>query len=91
MLKMDTNYEKSISFALFAYFTTKFQKCCFKRKLENISYDDPKYIKDTAPENSGIVGKSLMGIPWRYAIRCIDELNLILRSEIIWSKPNGLP
>jgi site-specific DNA-methyltransferase (cytosine-N4-specific) len=61
------------------------------RKSENISYDDPKYIKDTASENSGIVGKSLMGIPWRYAIRCIDELNLILRAEIIWSKPNGLP
>jgi DNA modification methylase len=35
--------------------------------------------------------KSLMGIPWRYALRCIDDLDLILRAEIIWSKPNGLP
>ena len=35
--------------------------------------------------------KSLMGMPWRYAIRCIDELGLILRAEVIWSKPNGLP
>ncbi len=35
--------------------------------------------------------KSLMGIPWRYAIRCVDELDLVLRSEVIWSKPNGLP
>lgn len=35
--------------------------------------------------------KSLMGIPWRYALRCIDELGLILRAEVIWSKPNGLP
>lgn len=35
--------------------------------------------------------KSLMGIPWRYAIRCIDDLGLILRAEVIWSKPNGLP
>jgi site-specific DNA-methyltransferase (cytosine-N4-specific) len=35
--------------------------------------------------------KSLMGIPWRYAIRCIDELGLILRAEIIWDKTNGLP
>jgi DNA modification methylase len=35
--------------------------------------------------------KSLMGLPWRYAIRCIDDLGLILRAEIIWSKPNGLP
>ena len=35
--------------------------------------------------------KSLMGLPWRYAIGCIDDLGLILRSEIVWSKPNGLP
>jgi site-specific DNA-methyltransferase (cytosine-N4-specific) len=35
--------------------------------------------------------KSLMLIPQRYAIRCVDELGLILRAEIIWSKPNGLP
>jgi len=35
--------------------------------------------------------KSLIGIPWRYAIRCVDELDLILRAEIIWAKPNGLP
>lgn len=35
--------------------------------------------------------KSLMGLPWRYAIRCVDDLGLILRAEVIWSKPNGLP
>ena len=35
--------------------------------------------------------KTLIGIPWRYAIRCIDDLGLILRAEVIWSKPNGLP
>lgn len=40
---------------------------------------------ETAP------AKSLIGIPWRYAIRCIDDLGLILRAEVIWSKPNGLP
>ena len=40
---------------------------------------------------SGVPTKSLIGIPWRYAIRCIDELGLILRAEVIWSKPNGLP
>jgi hypothetical protein len=32
-----------------------------------------------------------MGLPWRYALRCIDELGLILRAEVVWSKPNGLP
>lgn len=35
--------------------------------------------------------KSLMGLPWRYALGCIDDLGLILRAEVIWSKPNGLP
>lgn len=35
--------------------------------------------------------KSLMGVPWRLALRCIDDLGLILRAEIIWSKVNGLP
>ena len=37
------------------------------------------------------VAKSLMGLPWRYAIRCIDELGLTLRAEVIWAKTNGLP
>ena len=41
--------------------------------------------------------KSLMGLPWRYAIGCIDGQadpdgrGWVLRSEIIWSKSNGLP
>ena len=40
---------------------------------------------------SNVPTKSLIGIPWRYAIRCIDDLGLILRANVIWSKPNGLP
>lgn len=42
-------------------------------------------------KSTGVRSKSLIGIPWRYAIRCIDELGLILRAEVIWAKPNGLP
>lgn len=38
-----------------------------------------------------VAEKSLMGLPWRYALACIDDLGLILRAEIIWAKPNGLP
>ena len=38
-----------------------------------------------------IPAKSLLGLPWRYALACMDELGLILRRDIIWSKPNGLP
>ncbi|HEX6433468.1 MAG TPA: site-specific DNA-methyltransferase, partial [Gemmatimonadales bacterium] len=43
------------------------------------------------PADCGVRKKSLLGLPWRYAIRCMDELGLILREEIIWDKPNGLP
>lgn len=32
--------------------------------------------------------KALAGLPWRYAIRCTDELGLHLRSEVVWSKSN---
>ena len=41
--------------------------------------------------STGVRDKSLIGVPWRYALRCIDDLGLILRAEVIWSKPNGLP
>jgi DNA modification methylase len=41
--------------------------------------------------SDGIPAKSLMGLPWRYANRVVDELGLILRECIIWQKPNGLP
>jgi len=41
--------------------------------------------------NKNHMDKSLMLIPHRFAIRCIDELGLILRNDIIWAKPNGLP
>lgn len=39
----------------------------------------------------GMPAKSLLGLPWRYALGCVDQLGLILRAEVIWSKPNGLP
>lgn len=45
----------------------------------------------SAPAAYGIPNKSLMGLPWRYAIGCVDQLGLILRAEVIWAKPNGLP
>jgi DNA modification methylase len=44
-----------------------------------------------APDQWGVKSKSLIGLPWRYALACIDQLGLILRAEVIWSKPNGLP
>jgi DNA modification methylase len=45
--------------------------------------------------------KSLLGLPWAYALGAIGmlaalggpdpHLNLILRAELVWAKPNGLP
>jgi DNA modification methylase len=34
--------------------------------------------------------KSLLGLPWRIALPLIDR-GWILRADIVWSKPNGLP
>jgi DNA modification methylase len=49
------------------------------------------YWSKMSPANNRIPAKSLMGLPWRYALRCVDQLGLILRADIIWHKPNGLP
>jgi len=48
---------------------------------ENVIDGDGNYVRE----------KSLIGLPWRYALACMDDLGLILRRDIIWSKPNGLP
>jgi DNA modification methylase len=53
--------------------------------------DDDATRGRTGQNRTGVAEKSLIGIPWRYALRCIDDLGLILRAEVIWSKPNGLP
>jgi DNA modification methylase len=39
----------------------------------------------------GVPTKSLMLLPERYRIRCVDDLGLIARAVIVWDKPNGLP
>lgn len=46
-----------------------------------------RYLQD----RGGIRPKSLMGLPWRYALECIDTLGLILRADIVWDKPNTVP
>lgn len=35
--------------------------------------------------------KSLLLLPERYRIRCVDDLGLIARAVVIWSKPNAMP
>jgi DNA modification methylase len=55
-----------------------------------------KATRRSAPErynqdSGGIPAKSLMLLPERYRIGCVDRLGLIARAVMIWSKPNGLP
>jgi len=59
------------------------------------------YLKSPQQDRTGFAGqypkgveaarpKSLLGLPWRVALALIDR-GWILRAEVIWSKPNGLP
>lgn len=52
---------------------------------------DRNHALATSTLGHGVPRKSLMGLPWRYALRCIDDLGLVLRAEVIWAKPNALP
>ena len=36
-------------------------------------------------------GGKLLSLPWRTAIRIQDDLDLMLRSDVIWHKPNAMP
>lgn len=49
------------------------------------------FVMPEPPDYGGIPTLSLIGLPWRYALACIDDLGLILRAEIVWDKWNGLP
>jgi len=54
----------------------------------------PKHVGDPQPRGTAVQQtreKSLLGLPWRYALACMDDLGLTLRAEIVWAKPNGLP
>jgi DNA modification methylase len=58
-----------------------------------IQRNEPRQIvtKGAGLDVKGIKNKSLIGTPWRYALRCVDDLGLILRSEIVWAKSNPMP
>lgn len=64
-----------------------------KTGLRAASPQAAEYITAPARQaiNFGVAPKSLTGLPWRYAIGCIDQLGLILRAEVIWDKPSALP
>lgn len=45
----------------------------------------------TGGKTHGYATKSLMLLPHRYAIRCVDELGLAVRQDQVWAKINSLP
>jgi DNA modification methylase len=53
--------------------------------------DAAKVWQQTNPRRTGIPDKSLMLLPERYRIGCVDRLGLIARAVVVWDKPNGLP
>jgi DNA modification methylase len=44
-----------------------------------------------SPRAEDMPTKSLMLLPERYRIACVDQLGLTARAVIVWDKPNGLP
>lgn len=44
-----------------------------------------------APDRYGIPNKSLMLLPERYRIACVDQLGLTARQVIVWDKTNAIP
>lgn len=50
----------------------------------------PRLARGTGLDVAGIPNKSLVGVPWRYALACVDRLGLIWRAEIVWEKTDGL-
>lgn len=59
--------------------------------ISNRSVDSARFWRQTNPKNTGIPNKSLMLLPERYRIAAVDELGLIARAVIVWSKVNSLP
>lgn len=57
--------------------------------LKQQSFKGTHFQNDSKPEINK--EKCLLLIPHRFAIRCIDELGLILRNDVIWAKRNGMP
>ena len=51
---------------------------------------DERYIKGKPP-NANITPKCMALQNYRFILRCVDELGLILRNVIIWYKPNHMP
>jgi len=50
-----------------------------------------QHAKRRSGRVAGVPPKSLLLLPERFRIRAVDELGLIARAVVIWSKPNPIP
>lgn len=60
-------------------------------KYDSSLTDSQKMKNGSKPGRQSLQSKCLLNIPSRFAIAMTDELNLILRNNIIWHKNNCMP
>ncbi|HWK19794.1 MAG TPA: site-specific DNA-methyltransferase [Microbacteriaceae bacterium] len=60
------------------------------RVSKRLAERDLDYSRKKPVPTSGIPAKNLIGVPWRVAFALQDD-GWILRSDIIWAKPNPMP
>lgn len=53
--------------------------------------DDDDTRRRSGANHTGVSEKSLIGLPWRYALACMDELGLLNRRDNLWHKTAGMP
>ena len=59
----------------------------FKRTRSEAGYDWDR----RQPKMPGLPMKSMMMLPYRFAIDCVDHLGFALRNDVIWDKGGGGP
>lgn len=59
--------------------------------LRGTAQADRGAVAGTGRQTTDIPPKCLRGLPWRFALGCVDQLGLVLRRDIIWWKRNPLP
>lgn len=53
--------------------------------------DRARVVQPVRSTTASAPRKSLLMLPERYRIACVDQLGLTARAVIVWDKPNGLP
>ena len=62
-----------------------------KSTLQGTKQDQSQVGSAARFVKSGPPNKSMIGVPWRLALRLLDNQKWCLRNELIWEKTNGMP